>query len=317
MKTKYFFIFGFFIPLLAFWGGCGNSLHRKTEFLMGTFVEVRSLDPRASQIVFEEFRKLDKIFNAFNRDSELSRLNTNSSAVVSEPLFAVLKQSLAFTQASAGAFDVSVGPVGRIWKKSIVQKTMPNPLEWEEARSLTGADNIYLDEATREVRLLKAGMMLDLGGIAKGFALDCAVQKLRKAGVTSALINAGGNVYGLGTNRGKPWRVGIQDPFHVNKVLKDIELTDMSVSTSGDYQQYFELNGKKFSHIIDPRTGYPAESGVVSATLASKDAAAADALSTACVVLGLEKSRLLLAQYPEIQAYVITKDGVLHLLQEL
>ncbi|MFA5039329.1 MAG: FAD:protein FMN transferase [Candidatus Omnitrophota bacterium] len=313
-QRKCFFLTAIAALALVLSCGCQKPLYKQTEFLMGTFVEVRSRDARASAIVFEEFRKLEEIFNIFDPESELSRLNKNQSAVVSEPLFAILKEAREFHRASAGAFDAAIRPLTQLWKKSMAKKELPGPEDVREALSLAGSDNIYLNEDTREVRLLKSGASVDLGGIVKGFALDRAVEKLKESRIDSVLVNAGGNVFCLGANGSRPWRAGIQDPFGGKKVLRSLVLEDQAASTSGDYQQYFELDGKRFSHIIDPRTGYPADSGVVSATLVSADASTGDALSTACVVLGVEKSREMLAAFPGVKAFLITSDGVIHAL---
>jgi len=300
------------VLLLALAGGCQKPLYQETQFIMGTFVEVKSPDVRASAIVFDEFKKLEAIFNLFDRGSELSRLNDTQKAVVSEPLFDIIQQAQGFYRLTDGAFDITVGPASVLWKKAIASKILPGPDAVAQALSLAGSDFIYLDAKTREVALLKSGMRIDLGGIAKGFALDRAVRKLKDAQIDSALINAGGNIYCLGTNHRAPWRVGVQDPFREGKVLDELVLADRAVATAGDYQQYVEINGRRYSHIVDPKTGYPAQSGIVSATIIADDATASDALSTACVVLGLEKSRKLLSRFPEMKAILVANDGTLY-----
>lgn len=300
------------VLLLASAGGCQKPLYQETQFIMGTFVEVKSPDVRASAIVFDEFKKLEAIFNLFDRGSELSRLNDTQKAVVSEPLFDIIQQAQGFYRLTDGAFDITVGPASVLWKKAIASKILPGPDAVAQALSLAGSDFIYLDAKTREVALLKSGMRIDLGGIAKGFALDRAVRKLKDAQIDSALINAGGNIYCLGTNHRAPWRVGVQDPFREGKVLDELVLADRAVATAGDYQQYVEINGRRYSHIVDPKTGYPAQSGIVSATIIADDATASDALSTACVVLGLEKSRKLLSRFPEMKAILVANDGTLY-----
>ncbi|MDD2866444.1 MAG: FAD:protein FMN transferase [Candidatus Omnitrophota bacterium] len=300
------------VLLLASASGCQKPLYQETQFIMGTFVEVKSSDVRASAIVFDEFKKLEAIFNLFDRGSELSRLNDTQKAVVSEPLFDIIQQAQGFYRLTDGAFDITVGPASVLWKKAIASKILPGPDAVAQALSLAGSDFIYLDAKTREVALLKSGMRIDLGGIAKGFALDRAVRKLKDAQIDSALINAGGNIYCLGTNHRAPWRVGIQDPFREGKVLDELVLADRAVATAGDYQQYVEINGRRYSHIVDPKTGYPAQSGIISATIIADDATASDALSTACVVLGLEKSRKLLSRFPEMKAILVANDGTLY-----
>ena len=298
--------------LLASAGGCRKPLYQETQFIMGTFVEVKSPDARASAIVFDEFKKLEAIFNLFDSDSELSRLNDTQKAVVSEPLFDIIQQAQGFYRLTGGAFDVTIGPASILWKKAIASKTLPGPDTVAQALSLVGSDFVYLDAKTKEVALLKSGMRIDLGGIDKGFALDRAVRKLKDAQIDSVLINAGGNIYCLGTNHRAPWRVGVQDPFLEGKVLDELVLADKAAATAGDYQQYVEINDKKYSHIVDPKTGYPVQSGIVSATVIAGNAAASDALSTACVVLGLEKSRQLMSRFPGMRAILVANDGTLY-----
>lgn len=300
------------VLLLVSAGGCRKPLYQETQFIMGTFVEVKSPDVRASAIVFDEFKKLETMFNLFDTDSELSRLNDTQKAVVSEPLFDIIQQAQGFYRLTGGAFDVTVGPASILWKKAIASKTLPGPDAVAQALSLVGSDFIYLDAKTREVALLKSGMRIDLGGIAKGFALDRAVRKLKDAQIDSVLINAGGNIYCLGTNHRAPWRVGVQDPFREGKVLDELVLADMAAATAGDYQQYVEINGRRYSHIVDPKTGYPVQSGIVSATIIADNATASDALSTACVVLGLEKSRQLMSRFPGMRAILVANDGTLY-----
>ncbi|MDD5574773.1 MAG: FAD:protein FMN transferase [Candidatus Omnitrophica bacterium] len=300
------------VLLVVLVAGCQKPLYQETAFIMGTFVEVKSPDARAHAIVFDEFKKLEALFNLFDPQSELARLNSSQNAVVSEPLFSVINEGRHFAVMTDGAFDVTIGPVSLLWKKRIASRTWPEPRDVAQALDLVGSDDIFIDEATQTVRLLKSDMQLDLGGIAKGFALDRAVRRLREAQIASALINAGGNVYCLGLNRKVPWRVGVLDPFDEDKVMDQVVLTDQAVATAGDYRQYFEWKGKRYSHIIDPKTGYPADSGIVSATVISKDGLTADVLSTACVVLGLKKSRELLGRFADTKGVLVASDGTIY-----
>lgn len=297
--------------VLALWvmSGCGPIEHRDVAFSMGTFVEVVSLDPRASKIVFEEFKRLEALCNFFDKSSELSQLNEKGSLVVSADLFALLKIAKSFAAASDGAFDVSVAPLSLIWKKAIREKTLPDPDVLTGVRALVGKENLYLDEATRRVVLLKEGVKIDLGGIAKGYAVDQAVARLREARITSALINAGGNIYAVGAHRNKSWQVGIRDPRKEGVVVEKIDLEDQAAATSGDYEQYFLFQNKRYSHIINPKTGYPADSGIIAATVLAADATTADALSTACIVLGREPCERVLKNYPGVRARLFDEKG--------
>lgn len=275
---------------------------------MGTLVEVTSPDPRAKGIVFSEFGRLEALFNLLDPDSELSRLNEAGVRLVSADLFNILKEAQRFYKVSGGAFDATIGPVSLVWKKAMADNRMPSEEEIRRALQRVGFDYVYLDAKTMTVHLLKSGARIDLGGIAKGYALDRAVALLRRARVTSALVNAGGNIYCLGKNGRRPWVVGVRDPRRPGVVRKRLELEDKAVATSGDYEQFFVYRDKRYSHIIDPRTGSPADSGVVSVTVVVPDGLTADALSTALFVLGRQKGADLLKGFPEAQASGVTND---------
>jgi thiamine biosynthesis lipoprotein len=308
-KLLFSFLLSFSFFLLFSCVGCAKPEHRDSQFSMGTFVEVVSDDPRASEIVFKEFKRLEAILSLFDETSELSRLNEKGSLVASPDFFDILKKSKAFYAATDGAFDVSIAPVSLIWKKAIRQKTLPDPDALKAVLGLVGLDNLFLDEVTRRVMLLESGMKLDLGGIAKGYAVDLAVARLKEARVSSALINAGGNIYALGNRRGKPWQVGIRDPRRENAVLEKTDLENKGAATSGDYEQFFVFKNKRYSHIINPVTGYPADAGVISATIIAHDATTADALSTTCVLLGPKKCAGFLVSYPGVRARLVDESG--------
>ena len=289
--------------------GCSKAPQQDSAFFMGTFIEVTAYDPRAFAIVFDEFRRLDKVFNLFDDKSELTELNRKGELVVSQDLFSVLKMSRSFYQATSGAFDVSVAPLSLLWKKAILERALPAAGDIKNAQALVGMDYVYLDEATRRVKLLKDGVKLDLGALAKGYAIDQAVVRLKEARITSVLLNAGGHIYGLGDNNGTPWRVAIRDPRRKGRVFGKMDLRDRAAATSGDYEQFFELNGKRYSHIIDPRTGYPAVEATIAATIVASSAATADGLATSCLLLDPACCRDLLGQYPGVRAELVDDHG--------
>ena len=304
---KRHFFLGLCVVLLC--GGCSKPPKEDSAFFMGTFIKVTAYDAQAFAIVFDEFRRLDKVFSLFDDESELAVLNRKGELVVSEDLFRVLKMSREFYQATSGAFDVSVAPLSLIWKQAIKEQALPAQEEIELARGRVGMDYVYLDEATRRVKLLKDGVQLDLGALAKGYAIDRAIARLKEAQITSALVNAGGNVYCLGDNKGKPWQVAIRDPRQKGRVFGVMDLRDQAAATSGDYEQFFEIDGKRYTHIIDPKTGYPAEDGAVAATIVSSSAATADALATSCLLLDPARCRDLLGRYPEVRAKLVDVHG--------
>ncbi len=285
--------------------GCGKPLHKESEFMLGTFVEVVSPDPRAGRIVFDELKRLQDKLNMFDPESELTELNNSGDLKVSDELFEILVLAKKFYSKTLGAFDVTIAPVSTIWKRSIASISLPTEQEIKDALFGVGFDNVYFDDASKRVKFLKMGLKIDLGGIADGYAIDRAVARLRAGGIDSALINLGGDIYCLGMNNGHSWRVGVQDPRVAKKIIEKIDLADKAVSTSGDYEQFLVFQNKRYSHIIDPKSGYPSQSGLISATVVADEAIVADALSTALIVLGEEKGREVLKEFPGVTAWVI------------
>jgi thiamine biosynthesis lipoprotein len=166
-----------------------------------------------------------------------------------------------------------------------------------------------LRKSEKVVELSLPGIKVDLGGIAKGYAIDCVVRKLKALGIKNCMINAGGQVYCLGHKSGKPWKIAVQDPRAMT-TKGTLELVDAGVSTSGDYEQFFTRGNRSFSHIMNPKTGYPADSGIISVSVVSPSATTADALSTAIFVLGEEKGRLLAAKFPGTVVTIIKSDNI-------
>lgn len=285
------------ICFLGFFSGCQQpQLYRDSQVCMGTFVEVISPDAQSSRIVFREIKRVEKLLSKYIPESDISRLNQNGKATVSSDTFYVLKMAKEFWQASDGAFDITVGPLLEIWGFKEKKYRLPEPAEIIQTLKLIGTEKVLLDEANNIVTLELPQMRLDLGAIAKGYAVDCAVKELRDNGIKSALINAGGDIYCLGKKFAVPWQIGVKNPFS-GGVTKTLCLTDKAVATSGDYEQYFTSNQKTYAHIFNPKTGYPAESGVVSVTVIADDCLIADALATSCFVLGKERGGLLAKKF--------------------
>ncbi|MFH1691042.1 MAG: FAD:protein FMN transferase [Candidatus Omnitrophota bacterium] len=300
-------IFLFFLSILPM--GCGPKLSKDTAFFMGTFVEVTSENPVAQEVVFKEFERVEKMCSLFDKSSELARLNASGGLVVSRELFDLLKKAQLFYVMTDGAFDPTVAPVSSMWKKAIALEKVPGEQEVRDGLSYVGFDYVYLNEKDLSVKLLKMGVQIDLGAIAKGYALDCSIKRLKELQIDSAIVNAGGDLYCLGKNCQHSWRVGIQDPRHKQGIMSRFEIENKAVATSGDYEQFFTFQNKRYSHIIDPKTGYPAVSGVVSATVVAPDVLTADVLATAFVVLGFDKSVDIVSRFQGIEAKLIAENG--------
>lgn len=277
---------------------------------MGTFVEVISDDSKAAQIAFAEIKRLDELLSKFNPLSEISRLNKTGYLKVSPDTLMVVKKAKKFSQESGGAFDITVAPLVDIWKQAIHTKQLPKENKIYLAKQLVASNDIIIDEENSSIKFLKKGMQIDLGGIAKGYAVDCAVKKLKSAGIKSCLINAGGNMFAIGKKGNRRWKIGIRHPRKPNKIIGYIFLEDNAIATSGDYEQYFMVSNQRLSHIVDPKTGYPANNNVSSVTVVSYDATTSDALSTAIFVLGKEKGIELTTKYKDTTAIVLTNNDL-------
>jgi thiamine biosynthesis lipoprotein len=274
------------------------QFHRDNRLLMGTFWEVTSPDKKAGEIVFSETRRIENLLSKYIPESEISQLNRTGRLKVSPDTFYIIKRSKEFWQETEGAFDITVAPLVDIWGFSDQKHKVPSEGLIKDTLRFVGSDKIILHEKDNVVEFKLSGMKIDLGAIAKGFALDCAAVKLKKNNISSCLINAGGQIYALGKGPEGNWRVAIQNP-RKRQVSKIIELEkEKSVSTSGDYEQFFFDNGKRYSHIINSKTGYPVTNDISSVTVITGSALEADALSTAIFVLGKEKGEELLKRFP-------------------
>ncbi|MDD5348410.1 MAG: FAD:protein FMN transferase, partial [Candidatus Omnitrophica bacterium] len=241
------------LSLIAAPVGCRPPVYRQTQVLMGTFVEVVSPDARAASIVFAEIKRIEGLLSKYREDSEVSQLNRNGTVKASQELLFILERSKFFYDESSGAFDVTAGPLIDLWGFTDKKFRRPADDEILQARARVGTDKIVLNRRDSVVEFTVPGMKIDLGAIAKGYAVDCAVARLRETGVASCLINAGGQIFCLGTRAGRPWKVAIRDPRGTGE-SGFLQLQDRAAATSGDYEQLFEDAGKRSAHILDPRT---------------------------------------------------------------
>ncbi|MFA6357318.1 MAG: FAD:protein FMN transferase [Candidatus Omnitrophota bacterium] len=295
-------IIGWSIALL-FFNQPPKRLYHDNQILMGTFWEVTSPSKEAGQIVLKEVARLDQLLSKYKEESEVSQLNRLGKLKVSADTFYIIKRSKEFYTASSGAFDITVSPLVSLWGFTSQKHYLPTEQEIKAALKLVGSDKIILHELDNVVEFRLPGMLIDLGAIAKGFALDCAVKKLREKNINNCLIYAGGQIYALGDKFGKPWKIAIQgkNKFEIGETL---ELKNKSASTSGNYEQFFIKDEKRYCHIINPLTGYPVDSRINSVTVIANDGLTADALSTILFVLGKEKSKEILKKFPNTQGKI-------------
>ena len=306
-----------YLLLVTCFGCSSKPYYRETRLMMGTIVEVTAQDKSAINAAFEELKKIDRIANNFDPGSELSQLNAQGGLKVSQDLFTLVKESLKYYNLSGGAFDITVCPILDIWKKRIRDSddgrqdlALPSDEEIRDKLRLVGSDKIFINAPESRVKFSQPGMSLDLGAIAKGYAVDKAAGRLKELGITSAMINAGGNIYCLGKKGRRKWHIGIQHPRNPERIIFYLDLEDRAAATSGDYQQYFISGKKRYSHILDPKTGRPVDNGLASVTIIAKSATTADALSTTVFVLGKEKGSELLKRMPGIEARIIKEKDV-------
>ncbi len=285
-------------------------------FFMGTVITEKvygSNAETAAKKVMDRIQQLEKIMTINSPNSEIVLLNSSAGIdkvnLSPESIF-VLNRAKYFSQLSNGAFDVTVGPLVKSWAIGTTDAKVPDKAEIEQLLKLVDYKSITIDEKSNTAQLLKKGQIVDLGGIAKGYAGDEAVKIYKEHGIKSAFINIGGNVVVLGSKPDKtPWKVGIQDPRATrDNYLGIVEVSNKAVVSSGDYERFFEKDGIRYHHILDPYTGYPANSGLMSATIIADSSIDADALSTATFVLGLQKGIELIESLKGVEAIFITND---------
>jgi thiamine biosynthesis lipoprotein len=294
------------------------------EFIMNTLVRVHVIceDEKkgraALKQAFDVFKKIDHLTNRFPEGGPTASspgdvLKINGSAglepvEVSVDTVRIIQRSQYFARLTGGAFDITIGPVMDSWGFGKDIQYVPTDEEISRALSLVDYRKVEVDPGKATVFLPQPGMSLDLGGVAKGYAMDEAVKALREAGIQHALINAGGSVYALGTRPdGEPWRVGIQDPRNSEDIIAILSLKDSAAVTSGDYQRYFEQEGVYYHHIIDPSTGKQARD-LIQTTVIAESTTDADILSTALFVLGPRRGMSFVEELPGTEAVLIGPD---------
>ena len=296
-------------------------IRSRVETIMGTLVEIKAVAAdrsgedvdRAVAAAFDAIRRVDSLMSTYNEDSELSRVNREAHKApvqISPETTEVIAKAIELSKKSDGAFDITVMPLLEIWGFAKGrEKSVPAQTLIDEKLRLVGYNLIELDPVNREIRLKTEGTTIGLGGIAKGYAVDAAVSSLVAAGVDSAIVNAGGDMYCLGDKTpGQGWRIGVRNPVVDNVLLGYVRITDRAIATSGDYENYFMVDGVRYSHIFDPRTGRPSAGGPHSVTVLAETCADADALATAVFVLGPKDGLGLLEGLSGAEGFVVTGD---------
>lgn len=286
---------------------------------MGTLHTITIFDaegPAAASDARAYIMDLNRAWSCFQPDSLISRINEKAGrepVPVDRDTLEVLRLARTYGQLTESAFDVTVGPLADLWRRAMAQKQLPADRDVWHALELVNWQDIALDEGTSSVTLRRPGQRIDLGGIAKGYAMDGLRQRLRERGVRRALLDLGGTVATMGCCL----PVGIRNPFDPGGApMGTLMVEDRCVITSGVYERFAYVDGHRYHHIADPRTGYPARSGLVSVTLVGEEGAALDALATAALVLGPEKAMPLLTEQA-MDAIFVTDQGQVFLTKGL
>ena len=289
---------------------------RRSRIMMGTVVEIMAAGQSsetleaAVEAAFAEMERLDKLLSRYNTDSEVSRLSQSTNGgEVSLPTVEVLTLGLEISRKSGGAFDMTLGKLKTLWAFDKETPTLPKAAELSAALSGVGPKALSLEG--QQLRKTSPQLQLDLGGIAKGYAVDRAIAILKQHGVANAAVNAGGDMYLLGQRMERAWRIGIQHPREEKGVLETVQISNRAVVTSGDYERFFEKDGVRYHHIFNPQTGMPARD-CQSVTIVTDSVALGDALATAVFVLGPKAGLTLLEEFPQAEGLVIAADGSRH-----
>ena len=305
------------IAALAWWRlqPAGGEV-RQTRLLMGTTVEIVASGADTARLeaavakAFAEMERLDRLLSSHRDDSDVARLSRSADGASVAPETAeVIALGLEVARRSGGAFDLTLGRLNTLWGLDREAPTVPDTAAITEALSGIGPEALAMDG--QRITKRTPQLHIDLGGIAKGYVVDRAIAVLGQAGVTSAAVNAGGDMYLLGARPQRPWRIGIQHPRQPGEVLEAVQVGDRAVVTSGDYERFFEQDGVRYHHLFDPQTGFPAR-GCQSVTVIADSVALADALATAVFVLGPQPGLALLATYPDTAGLIIASDGGRH-----
>lgn len=267
----------------------------------------------ALQRALDEVDRIDRLMSHYREDSPLSRINREAArapVAVDRELFDFLVLAFGYSRESGGAFDVTVGPLMKAWGFFRGGGRLPAPTDLARARRVTGFRHVRLDHRDRTIRFDREGVELDLGGIAKGYAVDRAAGVLRREGIAAALVNGcGSTIYALGSPPDRsPWTVDIQDPIDARKVAFTVPLADRALSVSGVSETFFEVDGVRYSHIMDPRTGRPVR-GVLGVVVLAPDGTAGDAIDNVLFVEGVARSRTFLRGRPGVEATFLLPDG--------
>ena len=293
----------------------------RTDFVLGTVCSIRLINggtTKTTDEIFQRLRQIEDRMSANKDGTEIAAVNAaagKEAVHVSEDTFFVISKALAYAKLTNGAFDPTVGPLVKLWNIGTDYARVPQKSEIASALKLIDYRNVELDPKNQTVRLLLPGMKLDLGAIAKGYSADEVAKILEKHKVKAAVVDLGGNVLVYGKKKdGSQWRVGVQDPrSERGEYIGLVTGGTMTVVTSGVYERFFIQDGKRYHHILDTKTGYPVDNGLISVSIITESSIDADALSTSLFALGLEKGMKLVESLPDVHAIFIDANSKVYL----
>ncbi|QXM05764.1 FAD:protein FMN transferase [Crassaminicella indica] len=311
-----------FVSLLS---GCSKKKEPVTDsaYMLGTHLNITiwtENEDEGKKVIKECFKRISEIEKKMSvniKDSEINNINKNAGkefVKVSAETSKVLNKALKYGEISNGAFDLTVGKFVKLWGIGTYNERIPSKSEIDDALKYVDYKLLKKDEKNG-YKLDKEGMRIDLGGIAKGYAADEAYRILKSNGIENAVINLGGNIFTLGTRPdGEIWKIGIQDPFEpTGTYMGIVQFSDKAIVTSGNYERFFIKNNKRYHHIIDPKTGYPSENGIISTTIITNHSIDADALSTSVYILGVKKGLDLIEKLDDVECIIVTKNRKVYL----
>lgn len=288
---------------------CAKTEYKKSIFAMDTIMDLTVYGENEDALLAaeEEIKRIDALLDRGNEDSEIYKINSKKTAEISDETAKLIKTAVEISEKTNGAFDITTAPVTDLWGFYNGNFRVPSESEIQTALGRVGYEKIRLNGNTVSV---PESSSIDLGGIGKGYASDMVISLLKNSGVKSAVISLGGNVQTLGKKpNSQPWKIGIADPSDKSRLLGTLSVADKAVVTSGGYQRYFEEDGVKYHHIIDPSTGRCSDSNLASVTVIADSATKADGLSTALFVMGLNEAAALWKESGDFEAVFADNSG--------
>lgn len=290
----------------------------RTTYALGTVITISLYDNQSEAILdlaVEKLAKLEDTLSINKTGTLIDEINLSAGknpVVVDKTTYEVVEKALSYSALTDGAFDITIGPIVKLWNIGFPEARVPSEAEILHTLPLVDYHNVVLNPEDTSIYLTKEGMSLDLGGIGKGYAADEVATLLREQGVNHAIIDLGGNLYTLGNKPGdKPWTIGVQDPFNPRgEIIGTLQTENQSIVTSGIYERYLEdETGNTYHHILNPKTGYPFDNEIAGVTIISDTSIDGDALSTSVFALGLENGLTFIENMNSVEAIFITKDS--------